>query len=135
MIVSLGLLLPLGVLLARHKWMFGRDPETVSAEGCTVMEFICVALWARPLFTSLMSLTPGTVPHGAGLTGVFSSQLPPYRLTSSAAVFMVYQLHAPIRAQCVLCHVCLHVDLCFSIVPVLLLHKAYFAGTASHTVP
>eukprot|EP00878_Enallax_costatus_P034313 GHUV01038037.1.p1 GENE.GHUV01038037.1~~GHUV01038037.1.p1 ORF type:complete len:258 (+),score=62.64 GHUV01038037.1:257-1030(+) len=28
MILGFGLLMPLGVLLARHKWMFGRDPET-----------------------------------------------------------------------------------------------------------
>jgi len=29
MLASFGLLMPLGALLARHKWMFGRNPETV----------------------------------------------------------------------------------------------------------
>lgn len=31
MLLSFCFLLPLGSLLARHKWMFGRDPLSVSA--------------------------------------------------------------------------------------------------------
>lgn len=30
MLAAFALLLPLGALLARHRWMFGRDPRTVS---------------------------------------------------------------------------------------------------------
>lgn len=33
MLAAFGFLLPLGVLLARHKWMFGRNPDTVSREA------------------------------------------------------------------------------------------------------
>lgn len=31
MIAAFGLLLPAGMLVARHRWMFGRDPTTVRA--------------------------------------------------------------------------------------------------------
>eukprot|EP00775_Hariotina_reticulata_P005252 gene5252-5487_t len=33
MLAAFGLLMPLGVLLARHKWMFGRNPETGKVLG------------------------------------------------------------------------------------------------------
>jgi hypothetical protein len=33
MLASFALLMPMGALFARHKWMFGRDNKTVSGKG------------------------------------------------------------------------------------------------------